>query len=631
MTNEEKEKLLSWFQQNKRPLPWRTTKDPYKIWISEVMLQQTTSQAVIPYYKRFIQKFPTLQHLAQAQEEDVLELWSGLGYYSRARNLHKAAKMIYKKKQFPKSFKELLQLPGFGPYTSRAVSSLAFKEAVGVLDGNVIRVLTRKENLKWSWWQTKEKKQLQNMADQAVSQVDSSVMNQALMELGATICLPQNPKCILCPWNSACKAFESQTQNQIPLKKPKKSMEHWSWNIHFIRKQQKILLVKDPSLPVLKSQWVLPGNFRKLKSPPKSYKIKHTITHHHIYIQKIDQKRTLGSSIQWEERKWVPLNRIKTKAPSSLIQKVLSQVFSVYVLVFLLSCQHTPKPSAPNPLLFAKQLTFGGENTHPQPLGDFLHIAYISSKRKQHNNKQIYILNRKSLEEKRLTFQHGDILSLSAYKNFLAYASTTDEDKERLFEKKSGSEIYLSDLTGRHIKRLTFHKGYDSEVQLLAHSFLFVRGQENRNNIFIQPLKGKKAKQLTFSNTKKISPQLSPSHSYYAWAEQKEGFKEYDLVLSPFKPFKPKDLFTSKSGLIFPSWHPRKDLLIFSAQIGDSQFMEIYTYNPQTRCLKQLTHSSIDKRRPVFSPEGDLIYFESLNPSQIFVMNYVPPSKCLSL
>ena len=162
---EDQKNLIAWYQKNKRVLPWRASQDPYKIWISEVMLQQTTVTAVIPYYEKFLKLFPTVQKLAAATIEDVYEMWAGLGYYSRARNLHKSAvllsEMILSGNGFPQSYQQLLELPGFGPYTARAVSSLAFGEKTGVLDGNVIRVLSRKYGIDSDWWQTVARNDLQ--------------------------------------------------------------------------------------------------------------------------------------------------------------------------------------------------------------------------------------------------------------------------------------------------------------------------------------------------------------------------------------------------------------------------------------------------------------------------------------
>ena len=205
--------LSLWFLKNRRPLPWRADRDPYRIWVSEVMLQQTTVVAVIPYYENFLRKFPTLRHLAKAPLEQVLEAWSGLGYYSRARRLKEAAVALNQMGGFPQTSAQLAKLPGFGPYTSRAVSSLAFGEKVGVVDGNVIRVLTRLMGFQGEWWSAAAARHLQALADKLSEKSDPYVYNQAVMELGATVCTPQNPSCSVCPVAARCVA---RTQNLTP-------------------------------------------------------------------------------------------------------------------------------------------------------------------------------------------------------------------------------------------------------------------------------------------------------------------------------------------------------------------------------------------------------------------------------
>lgn len=332
MNKSDQKNLIDWYKQNHRPLPWRSNRDPYKIWISETMLQQTTSKAVIPYFERFIKALPHVDDLAQAKESTVLNLWSGLGYYSRARNLHKAAKAISALQSFPESHQDLIELPGFGPYTSRAVSSLAFSESVGVLDGNVIRVLTRKENLFLEWWKTKERRQLQDLADLAVKGGPSEIINQALMELGATICLPQNPKCMLCPWIKSCKGFKENNESKLPLKKPKKAQEIWVWQAEVVKKGSQVLLVKNQYAPFLKNQWILPGKVKKQKLQPKSYDYKHTITHHNIYVKTQNysnaQWKIKGKSSLFSDTKWVSKERVSHYSPTSLIKKALSCIDS---------------------------------------------------------------------------------------------------------------------------------------------------------------------------------------------------------------------------------------------------------------------------------------------------------------
>ncbi|MFM6929384.1 MAG: A/G-specific adenine glycosylase [Bdellovibrio sp.] len=312
--------LVQWYKKNRRSLPWRENKDPYRIWLSEVMLQQTTVVAVIPYFEKFLDKFPTVQDLAKASESDVLEAWAGLGYYSRARNLHKAAKALAAQ-GFPKTAAELLELPGFGPYTSRAVASIAFGEKVGVLDGNVIRVLSRKYGLKLEWWNNKARLQLQRISDELAAFGQSDSLNQGLMELGATVCTPQKVMCLMCPWSSDCIAREKNMVEKLPLKKPRKDSEVWVWNPVVAIKDHKVALIENDYAPFLKGQMIFPGTITMEQDKPKDYDVKHNITHHDIFIQITQKKNLNGRNIQWVE-----IKNLKKVNPSSLLQKVLHKV-----------------------------------------------------------------------------------------------------------------------------------------------------------------------------------------------------------------------------------------------------------------------------------------------------------------
>lgn len=315
----QKSQLYNWYQEHKRPLPWRKTKDPYKIWISETMLQQTTTQVVIPYFEKFIKAFPTVQDLSQAPLEEVYTYWSGLGYYSRARNLHLAAKKLSQLKNFPQKAKELITYPGFGPYTSRSVSSLAFDESVGVLDGNVIRVLTRVHDLDCEWWKTKERNSLQELADQWVSQFSSREMNQALMELGATICTPRSPSCTLCPLKKSCLSLKNDHIALRPKSKPKKKKMIVHWVVHAHLKKDQILLNANHPYPVLKSQPLPLGKMTFVKEKPKTFHFKHLITHYEIFVS-IDSRQKRSKA---EEGEWVSLKDLSQKSPSSLVRKVV--------------------------------------------------------------------------------------------------------------------------------------------------------------------------------------------------------------------------------------------------------------------------------------------------------------------
>ena len=198
--------MLEWYEHNRRDLPWRRTRDPYRILVSEIMLQQTRAEVVIPYYQRFLKRFPDAGTLAQAKEADVLACWSGLGYYSRARNLQAAARAITATEGFPRDYASLRALPGVGPYTAAAVSSIAFDQPCAVLDGNVLRVLARITNDSSDIASARTRAGFQRVADGLLAPECPGEFNQAMMELGATICLPRVPTCSFCPVAEFCEA-----------------------------------------------------------------------------------------------------------------------------------------------------------------------------------------------------------------------------------------------------------------------------------------------------------------------------------------------------------------------------------------------------------------------------------------
>lgn len=217
--------ILHWYQNEGRDFPWRRTKSPFKVWLSEIILQQTRTSQGLNYYLKFIESFPSIKDLAEANEEDVLKLWQGLGYYSRARNLHHAARHIHHELNgiFPKSYKELLKLKGVGPYTAAAISSICYKEVSAAVDGNIYRILSRVFDVDIPINSSKGIRTFQKLADKLVCHIEPGDYNQALMDLGATICKPKNPKCSLCPVETMCLAFAKNTTNKRPVKiKPTK-------------------------------------------------------------------------------------------------------------------------------------------------------------------------------------------------------------------------------------------------------------------------------------------------------------------------------------------------------------------------------------------------------------------------
>lgn len=213
-------KLLAWYELHKRSLPWRQTKDPYVVWLSEIILQQTRVEQGLPYFERFLKDFPTIHDLAQASEDAILKRWQGLGYYSRARNLHKAAKQLSEqyKGNFPSTYKELLKLPGVGPYTARAIASICFDEVCAVVDGNVYRVLARHFKNFNPINKSKGIKAFQVLAQSLIDPNSPGTYNQAIMEFGALHCTPKNPDCTTCPLSSCCLAFADGRVAELPFK-----------------------------------------------------------------------------------------------------------------------------------------------------------------------------------------------------------------------------------------------------------------------------------------------------------------------------------------------------------------------------------------------------------------------------
>jgi A/G-specific adenine glycosylase len=227
--------ILHWYSENKRALPWRTTRDPYKIWLSEILLQQTRVAQGLPYYERFLKEYPQIEALAAAEESEILKLWQGLGYYSRARNLHASAKMITGELKgiFPSSHKELLALKGVGDYTASAIASICFDEATPVVDGNVYRVLARYYGSSVPINTPKGISYFKELALEVMDRDNAGEYNQAIMEFGAIQCTPQNPVCDSCPLNNSCHALNVGSVKELPvkLKKNKVKIRHFNYYV----------------------------------------------------------------------------------------------------------------------------------------------------------------------------------------------------------------------------------------------------------------------------------------------------------------------------------------------------------------------------------------------------------------
>jgi A/G-specific adenine glycosylase len=305
-------RLLTWYDQHKRDLPWRADRDPYRVWLSEIMLQQTRVAAVLEHYRRFLMKFPTVQKLATAREASVLAVWSGLGYYRRARMLHAAAKEVVKKfgGEFPKTSEELRALPGIGRYTAAAIASIAYDEPVAVVDGNVERVMARVEGkrlLGEEMWTT---------AESWLDRKRPGDFNQAMMELGATVCLPRAPQCLLCPLRDSC-----ETRGELKEVTPASRQKKREIRFGLARRGGDVLLVqRDKEESLMPGMWELPeyrgnGDCHELVSLRHSI----TITDYKVRVMELtDPGPSAG--------RWVAASRLSTLPLTGLARKILRRM-----------------------------------------------------------------------------------------------------------------------------------------------------------------------------------------------------------------------------------------------------------------------------------------------------------------
>lgn len=340
------DKLVKWYLLNSRNLPWRDTRDAYKIWLSEIILQQTRVKQGLPYYERFIRQYPTVGSLANAPEQEVLRLWQGLGYYTRARNLHKCAKAViqHHKGKFPDSYHQLKELPGIGDYTAAAVASIAFREPVAVVDGNVFRVLSRVFGIDTVINSPEGKKVFSELANSLIDAQQPDVYNQAVMELGALVCKPKNPDCAECPLQSGCFAYAKKLQHALPVKiKLKKSRKRYFYYV--VIEHDRTLLMKkraekdiwlglfdfhlvEKSRPVriekLLNETALKKLIRKTDDVRISRLYKHILTHqiiHSRFIRIITERRIRHSDNNFS---FYSLRKVASLPKPVLVSRFLS-------------------------------------------------------------------------------------------------------------------------------------------------------------------------------------------------------------------------------------------------------------------------------------------------------------------
>ena len=298
--------LLSWYDRSRRDLPWRNSRDPYRIWVSEIMLQQTRVAAVLPKYQQFLARFPSVEKLASARESSVLAAWSGLGYYRRARNLHAAAKLIAKDKKFPQTAEGWRALPGIGRYTAAAIASIAFNEPVAVLDGNVERVLRR------VLAGSQDRPEAWRSAEYLLDRLRPGDFNQAMMELGATVCVPGDPFCVTCPIQSLCS---TRGCDHSPPRKPRKQKRKISFGLGLANGSVR-LVCRSSGETLMPGMWELPRAPKSTRKPPM-FTLKHSITNTDYDVRVINSATAEGVPIK--------LSRVPQLPLTGLARKILSR------------------------------------------------------------------------------------------------------------------------------------------------------------------------------------------------------------------------------------------------------------------------------------------------------------------
>ncbi len=294
--------LLAWYRENARTLPWRGSKDPYRIWISEIMLQQTRVEAVKPYFRRFLEELPDIESLAKVPEERLLKLWEGLGYYSRAKNLQKCARILMETYggKMPEEFGEILKLPGIGSYTAGAIASIAFSIPVPAVDGNVLRVTARVLGDRTDIAKPSFKKRIESLLKTTMPQEHPGDFNQALIETGALVCVPNGePKCLVCPLASLCKAGRDGMYREIPWKAPKRARKKEAFTVLVLEREGQIALRKRPPSGLLASLYELPNEPGRLeeKDLPEAFGFEKGEI---LSVEPLPEAKHIFSHVEWE-------------------------------------------------------------------------------------------------------------------------------------------------------------------------------------------------------------------------------------------------------------------------------------------------------------------------------------------
>lgn len=344
------DQLVQWYHKNKRQLPWRNTADAYVIWLSEIILQQTRVEQGLPYFYRFIEKYPSVTHFAAAAEDDILKLWQGLGYYSRARNMLKTARQVQElyTGKFPATYTQLIKLKGIGQYTAAAIASFAANEPVAVVDGNVYRVLARYFGINQPINSTKAQKAFQQMADELLNKQQPGLHNQAMMEFGALLCKPKTPGCAICPVRLNCYAFANNAVAALPVKLNKLKIRERYFNYFLSSDEGTIILnkrsekdiwanmydmplVETPALLTIEELLGLPEVIAffgtDIKVTETSAVKKHVLTHQRLYVRLITlQSQPLKLKTGWFI---TPVETLKSLAIPKIVFLLLQDIFDL--------------------------------------------------------------------------------------------------------------------------------------------------------------------------------------------------------------------------------------------------------------------------------------------------------------